>query len=169
MKPCRLPISAMRAAMSPAVPPPATPVLASSVMRLKACAVCVPAIAGPQSVAELVEPVLVAVERQRRGPGEQDAREINADRALRRGRTGQLGEYLGRVVPILLAPVDIGAQPRGIDAVIVLQQRERIRDLVDVGQGAGAQLLALACEVGRNIAADVDVERGDRGIGLPIR
>ena len=68
----------------------------------------------------------------------------------------------------MAAPIDVGAQPVGVAAVVAGDERERVGRPVQLHQHAGAKLLALAREVGRQVAPDIDVERLHRRVGLVV-
>src|SRR5581483_9904965 len=117
---------------------------------------------------EILEAFLVAGERQRRGPVEDDLACGLIELCLGRRRRDDAGEDLGGLAPIARAPINVGAQTIGIAAGVAAQDGERLVVAAELGERAGAQLLALAEELCREVLVDGDVERLQGVVGMMI-
>src|SRR5713101_3769086 len=87
-------------------------------------------------------------------------------------RLGKPAEGLSYLGPVLVPPIDIGTQLIRGDAAIVGEKRQRLIAAAQLEERTGTQLLALAQEIGGDVATVLGsrggIERGERRVRLAI-
>src|SRR3546814_3607221 len=107
------------------------------------------------------------VARQQQGGGEihHQAALLLLQRPARRQQGDHLGQRRGRLGPGAPAPVDVGAKLLGIEAVVVVQRRQRLVAAPEVGERARRELTALCGNRLVEAFGRAAVERRQAGLG----